>query len=89
MSLEIIVLIIFAFIAVGVAIYSLAKAPVTIDDIELSPEEKTREILRKVKQIEAPLMNEVGGFWKPRPDLTVMLVFEPTKIPVVERETEF
>lgn len=52
MSLEIIALIVFAIIAVGVAVYTLAKAPVSADDTELSAEEKTREILRKVKQIE-------------------------------------
>lgn len=59
----IIVIIIAVLIAVGLTIYFLVKSPsgqLTIE--ELSPEQKTREILKKVKQIEVStrsIVNEV------------------------------
>jgi len=63
MNIEIIVIAIFIIIALAVAIYYLARTPQNITaEVELSPEEKTREILRKVKQIEVStrsMVNEV------------------------------
>ena len=63
MNPEIILLIFFVVIALGAAIYYLTRTPQNLAfEAELSPEEKTREILRKVKQIEVAtrsVVNEV------------------------------
>jgi len=63
MNPEIILLIILIVIALGTAVYYLTRTSQTpAAETELSPEEKTREILRKVKQIEVStrsVVNEV------------------------------
>jgi len=63
MNIEIILLVVLIIGALGVTIFYLTRTAQAFEgDVELSPEEKTREILRKVKQIEVStrsVVNEV------------------------------